>query len=161
MRHAKAEQAAATDLERELLDGGREDAAEAGSWLARHGISPDHALVSAAARTRQTWEALAAAAGWVLDAAVDRGLYTASPETALDLMRLTPEGAETLVVVGHNPTVAYLAQLLDDGEGDVAASNEMAMGYPAGAVTVMEYDGEWADLDAGTARVMAFHVGRA
>ena len=82
------------------------------------------------------------------------------PETALDLIRLTPEEAGTLVVVGHNPTIAYLAQLLDDGDGDVAASNEMAMGYPTSAVTVMEYDGAWADLGAGTARVLAFHVGR-
>ena len=49
---------------------------------------------------------------------------------------------------------------LDDGDGDVAASNEMAMGYPTSAVTVMEYDGAWADLGAGTARVQAFHVGR-
>jgi phosphohistidine phosphatase len=160
MRHATAEQAAATDLERELLAQGREAAAEMGSWLAARGIRPDHALVSAAARTRQTWEALADAAGWVLEADVDRGLYTAGPETALDLMRSTPAEAGTLVVVGHNPTIAYLAQMLDDGEGDTEASNEMALGYPAGAATVLEYDGAWADLGAGTARVMAFHVGR-
>jgi len=160
MRHAKAEQVAARDAERALLEPGREDAAEAGSWLAGQGIRPDHALVSAAARTRQTWEALAGAAGWELEAAFDQGLYTAGPETALDLIRLTPAEAGTLVVVGHNPTIAYLAQLLDDGDGDVAASNEMAMGYPTSAVTVMEYDGAWADLGAGTARVLAFHVGR-
>jgi len=160
MRHAKAEQAAATDLERELLEQGREAAAEVGSWLAARGIRPDHALVSAAARTRQTWEALAGAAGWVLEADLDRGLYTAGPETALDLMRSTPAEADTLVVVGHNPTIAYLAQMLDDGEGDAEASIEMTMGYPAGAATVMEYDGAWSDLGAGTARVTAFHVGR-
>ena len=159
VRHARAEQVAATDLERELLDDGRKDAAETGSWLATQGIRPDHALVSAATRTLQTWEALAGAAGWTLEASVDRGLYSAGPETVLDLMRLTPEEAATLVVVGHNPTIAYLANLLDDGEGDVDASNEMAMGYPAGAVTLMEYDGAWADLDAGRARVTAFHVG--
>ncbi len=159
VRHARAEHSAATDQERELLEPGREAAAEAGSWLAGRGIRPDHALVSAAARTRQTWEALAGAAGWALEAVVDRGLYSAGPETALDLMRLTPEATGTLIVVGHNPTIAYLAQLLDDGEGDPDVSNEMAMGYPAGAVTVMEYGGAWADLDAGTARVTAFHVG--
>jgi phosphohistidine phosphatase len=160
VRHARAEHSAATDEERELLEQGREDAAEAGSWLAGRGIRPGHVLVSAAVRTRQTWEALAGAAGWGVEAEVDRGLYSAGPETALDLMRLTPEEAGTLVVVGHNPTIAYLAQLLDDGEGDPDASNEMATGYPAGAVTVMEYDGAWADLDAGTARVTHFHVGR-
>jgi phosphohistidine phosphatase len=161
MRHAKAEQVAPSDQERELLEGGRADAGEAGAWLAGQGVAPDHALVSAAIRARQTWEAVAGAAGWKLEPSLDRGLYTASPETALDLIRLTPDEAGTLVVVGHNPTIAYLAQMLDDGDGDTDASNQMATGYPAGALTVMEYDGAWADLDAGTARVVAFHVGRA
>lgn len=161
MRHAKAAEVAATDEERELLDGGRADASEAGAWLAGRGLTPDHALVSAATRARQTWEAVAGGAGWTLEPSLDRGLYTASPETALDLIRLTPDEAGTLVVVGHNPTVAYLAQMLDDGDGNTEASNQMATGYPAAALTVMEYDGTWADLDTGTARVVAFHVGRA
>jgi phosphohistidine phosphatase len=63
-------------------------------------------------------------------------------------------------VIGHNPTVAYLAQLLDDGEGDAVAAAEMAGGYPTSAVTVFAYDGAWADLAPGGARVLAFHVGR-
>jgi len=160
MRHAKAEQVAASDLERRLLDRGYADAAEAGAWLAGRGVSADHALVSAATRTRETWEALAQAAGWTLEPSVDQGLYSAGPETVLDLMRLTPEEAVTLVVVGHNPAAAYVANMLDDGEGDTEATNEMAMGYPAAAVTVLEYDGAWADLGPATARVVAFHVGR-
>ena len=69
--------------------------------------------------------------------------------------------SSTLVVIGHNPTVAYLAQLLDDGEGDVVATNQMMIGYPTGAVTLLSYAGSWADLDEGTASVTAFHVGRA
>ncbi|MFC4784959.1 SixA phosphatase family protein [Nocardioides sp. MAHUQ-72] len=159
IRHATAEQLAASDIERELVEPGRQDALEAGAWLASAGVRPEHALVSAATRARQTWELVASAAGWVLEACVDQGLYNAGPETALDLMRLTPEAAGTLVVVGHNPTIAYLANLLDDGEGDQDAANRMAMGYPAGAVTLFEYDGAWADLDTGTARLTAFRAG--
>jgi phosphohistidine phosphatase len=161
MRHAKAEQGGSSDLERELSVRGHDDAAEAGAWLADRGIAPDVALVSAAARTRQTWASLAKAAGWDLDPSFDRGLYTAGPETALDLMRATSDGARTLVVVGHNPTIAYLASMLDDGEGDDEAANEMATGFPTGALTVMEYDGAWADLDPECARVVGFHVGGA
>jgi phosphohistidine phosphatase len=160
VRHARAEQVAASDIERRLLEEGLRDAAEAGSWLASRQVCADHALVSAADRTRQTWERLAEAAGWSLEPSLDRGLYTAGPETALDLMRLVPEDVSTLVVVGHNPTVAYLANMLDDGEGDPQVANEMAMGYPACAVTLFEYAGAWPDLDAGTATLVAFHVGR-
>ena len=59
MRHAKAEQGGPSDFERQLTDRGMADAAAAGTWLAERGVVPDHALVSAAVRTQQTWEALA------------------------------------------------------------------------------------------------------
>ena len=62
------------------------------------------------------------------------------------------------MIVGHNPTMAMLAQLLDDGEGDAAAGERMAGGFPTSAVAVFELNGSWADLEA--ARLTAFHVGR-
>ena len=160
VRHSKAEQVGPTDAERELAPRGHDDAAEAGAWLAGRGIVADHAFVSAATRTRQTWDALAGAAAWDVEATFDRGLYSAGPETALDLMREAPDDARTLVVVGHNPAIAYLAQMLDDGEGDAEAGNQMAVGYPPSAMAVFEYDGSWADLDQESARLVAFHVGR-
>jgi phosphohistidine phosphatase len=160
VRHAKAEQDGPTDFERELADRGRADAAAVGDRLAATGLVPDHALVSAATRTRQTWAAIAAAAGWDLEPELDRGLYAADPDTALDLLRGIPADVSTVVVVGHNPTVAALANLLDDGTGDRAATDAMAAGYPTSAVTVLAYDGAWADLGFGAARVQAFFVGR-
>jgi phosphohistidine phosphatase len=160
MRHSKAEQSGPTDFERTLTDRGRRDAAAAGRWLAGRGLVADHALVSAAVRAVQTWESLAQGAEWDVEPDLDRGFYAASPETALDLMRTTPEEARTLVVVGHNPTVATLAHLLDDGEGDPGAAGEMAGGYPTSALVVMSYDGTWADLAEGAASLTGFHVGR-
>ena len=161
MRHAKAEQDGPTDFERPLADRGRHDAASAGAWLSGQGFAPDHALVSAALRTQQTWEAVASGAGWSLAPDLDRGLYAAGPESALDLVRLVPAEVERLVVIGHNPTVAVLAQLLDDDSGDPAVSAEMVGGFPTTSVAVFSYDGAWADLGEGTARLDAFHVGRA
>jgi len=161
MRHAKAEQAGPTDFERPLADRGRRDAAEAGSWLAAQGVTPDHALVSAALRTEQTWDAVASSAGWSVSADLDRGLYAAGPESALDLARLVPDSVSSLVVIGHNPTIGTLAQVLDDGTGDAGVAAEMAGDFPTSAVAVFTYDGAWADLGEGTARLEAFHVGRA
>jgi phosphohistidine phosphatase len=160
MRHAKAEQLGPTDLERELTPRGREDSAAAGRWLAEQQIVPDHALVSASVRTRQTWESVAEAAGWSLEPTFDRGLYAAGPDTAFDLMAEAPDEAGTLLVIGHNPTIAVMAQLLDDGEGDEAAAEEMSSGYPTSALSVFEYDGEWADLAPASARLTAFHTPR-
>lgn len=160
IRHAKAEQVGSSDFERELAPRGRADAAELGEWLAGRGVSPDHALVSAATRARQTWASVAGGAGWNLEPDVDHGLYVAGPETALDILGTVSDNVRTLVVVGHNPSMATLAQLLDDGEGDVAATNELATGYPTSAATVFSYDGSWADLGPATATVTGFHVGR-
>ena len=161
IRHAKAEQAGPTDFERPLADRGRADAGALGAWLAGQGVIADHALVSAALRTRQTWTEVAQAAGWAVEPDLDEGLYAAGPETALDIVRGAPDRSRTLVLLGHNPTVAHLAQLLDDGEGDETATNEMARGYPTNAATVLSYDGAWSDLGEQSARVVAFHVGRA
>lgn len=161
MRHAKAEASAPSDFERELTDRGHADAAETGVWLAAQGIEPDYVLVSAAARTTQTWEDVATGAAWDPTLAeYDDGLYAASTDAALDLIRESDDGISTLVVIGHNPTVANLVQLLDDGSGDEEAGNELATGYPTAAVVVLAYDGDWAELDEAEAAVTAFHVGR-
>ncbi|CAB4724003.1 unannotated protein [freshwater metagenome] len=161
MRHAKAEPIGPSDFERELSPRGVADAEAAGAWLASRDLEPDHVLVSAALRTRQTWEAVAAGAGWGDDAEYDDGLYDAGPETALDLIRATPDDALTLIVVGHNPTMALVAQLLDDGDGDEEASNDLALGYPTAALTVFDFAGDWHDLEEQSATVAAYHVARA
>ena len=160
MRHAKAEQSGPSDFERQLSDRGVLDATEAGRWLAGRGVQPDLALVSAAVRTEQTWEAVDRGGGWNLEAALEEALYEAGSESALDLLRETEDHVATLVVVGHNPTMALLAALLDDGQGDDDAGNELAFGFPTSALAVFDYDGRWADLDEASASLVAYHVGR-
>jgi len=158
VRHAKAAQDGATDSERPLTEGGARHAEEVGAWLTERDLRPDHALVSSARRAVETWEALVRGGGWDVEPGVDRALYTAEPETALDLVREVGD-APTLALVGHNPTIASLAQLLDDGEGDADAGTELAAsGFRPGAVAVLELDGEWSDLAWGSARLVAFHA---
>ena len=59
MRHGKAERHAAQggDFERALAERGRQDVALIASALAAEDLSPDLVLVSAARRTRETWDA--------------------------------------------------------------------------------------------------------
>jgi phosphohistidine phosphatase len=160
MRHAKAEQAGPTDFDRPLADRGRQDAVAAGAWLAQTGFEPEYALVSAALRTRETWASVAEGAGWDLDPDFDRSLYAAGPDAALDLVREIADDIDRLLVIGHNPTMASLAQLLDDGDGDPELSGELFAGYPTSAAAVFDYDGSWADLEEGSGRLVGFHVGR-
>jgi phosphohistidine phosphatase len=160
MRHAKAEQSGRSDYERQLTDRGVVDCVEAGQWLAARGIEPDQALVSAAVRTEQTWDGVNEGGGWDLEATLEEALYEAGTESALDLLRDTERHVDTLVVLGHNPTMASLAALLDDGEGDEDAGNQLALGFPTTALAVLSYDGDWKDLDEASASLVAFHVGR-
>ena len=55
------------------------------------------------------------------------------------------------MVVGHNPTMASLRPVLDDGDGDADAGVHLAAGFPTCAVAVFGYDGRWADLAPGAA----------
>jgi phosphohistidine phosphatase len=160
MRHAKAEQSAPSDFERRLTDRGRSDAVAAGAWLADRGWAPDHALVSAAARTQETFASVAEGGGFELEPTLDRSIYSAHPETVLDVVRLTPSTVRSLLIIGHNPTMASLAQLLHDGSGDEAAITEMSGDFPTSALALLEYDGAWPDLDWTTCALAGFHVGR-
>jgi phosphohistidine phosphatase len=154
VRHAKAEAYGTTDRERALTERGVKQSVKAGAWLAGRGVSPQQAIVSDSVRTRQTWDEMAREAGWTLTPWFDSALYDADADTTLDLVRALEADVTTALVVGHNPTMAYLAQVLDVGGSPRLATT----GFPTAAVAVFEYDGPWADLAEGTARLVDVHV---
>ncbi len=157
VRHAQAVGFAATDHDRELTEAGRAEARSLGGRLAADGLAPDRAFVSGALRARSTWEEVRRSAGWDVEPDTSEAWYGVSPEAALDLIRLVPDGTGTLLVLGHNPTIASLASLLDDGEGDADAGARMVMGFPPAAAAVFEVGVPWADLGPASASVRAFH----
>jgi phosphohistidine phosphatase len=161
MRHGKAEQFAAEDHHRRLTDRGAREARAAGQWLADQGLVPTHAFVSSADRTLDTWENLVATTGTGIEPAVDDAIYTAGPDSALDILRRSPEDAEVVLWVGHNPTAASLAHVLDDGDPDPDAFRTMSGGFPTSALAVLDVAVPWAELDAATARLVHFYPGHA
>ncbi|GGO91447.1 phosphohistidine phosphatase [Nocardioides phosphati] len=160
VRHAQAESWAASDVERALTPAGTEAAGVLGEWLRDQGITPDAALVSGARRTRETWAALADAAGWQLQPAYDDGLYAAGPDTALDLIRFAATDAATLLVLGHNPTIHFLAQVLSDGTGAAEQTTRLASDFPPASAAVLTFDVEWARVSEGYGALTAFRPGR-
>jgi phosphohistidine phosphatase len=158
MRHGKAEPFAATDHARALTDRGHADAAAAGTWLAARRLVPDHALVSTAVRARETWHDVARTSGAEVEPSFDEGLYQGGVDAALESLQAAPEGARTVLVVGHNPTAAYVAHMLDDGEGDDEAIGGMLRGFPPGAAVVFDLEVAWTELAAEVGRVTGFHA---
>ncbi len=159
MRHAKAEPFAASDSARELTPRGRADANDAGDFLAAARLVPDYALVSPSLRTRSTWSEVASASGSTAVAVYDEALYNGGLDGVFEALQTIPDEAQTVIVVGHNPTAAYLAHLLDDGNGEPGVVTQMLGGYPTSALTVLDVEVPWSQLAEGVARVRHFHVG--
>lgn len=160
MRHAKAEAFAQSDHARELIPRGVADATEAGRWAGEHGYLPDHVLVSSAARTIGTWEAFRSGSRCERDAVVDPGIYSAGTDAALEILRTAPDEARRLMIIGHNPTMAYLVHLLDDGGAEQDLFERVTREYPTSALTVLRVETDWSGLAVGGARIADFHVGR-
>lgn len=141
MRHAEAEPTSRDgDRGRPLSPRGRETATQSGQTLARLGYRPDHALVSPAVRTRQTWELVAEAFGDV-QVHFPRDLYNAEVETLQDEVAQLEDQAGCLLVLAHNPGIhAYAVELLSDAAASPALLERLAMGFPPGAAALFGID---------------------
>ena len=142
MRHAEAERAAGSgrDRDRGLSARGRGDAAAMGRALAARGLRPDLALVSPAARTRQTWELLHDAFGDV-QIRDDDALYNGGADALRRLIEAVEDEAGCLMLVAHNPGVHLLAvEYLVEGAASPSILDRMSGGFPPGAAAIFGVD---------------------
>ncbi|RNL83279.1 SixA phosphatase family protein [Halostreptopolyspora alba] len=148
VRHAKAEDENGSDRERTLTDKGRGQADDVGATLAAEGVVPDHVICSAAVRTRQTLELALAHFPERPTIDFEEAAYGADPDTILDLVHMVDPEVGTLVVVGHNPTMAQLAALFT-GSGSLTS-------FPTGGIAIIDLEVEWlyAEPGTGTGRIL-------
>ena len=142
-RHAKTEARppGREDFERRLVERGRADAARMGAVLAQAGLIPDLALVSPATRARETWD-LAAPAFPKARVEFRKALYDATAEEVVEEIAVDTDAAETVMVVGHNPSFQELAvNLLIENDGLAADIERMSAGFPTAAAAVFGLDG--------------------
>lgn len=158
LRHAKSswDDAALDDFDRPLAKRGREAAPRMAREMARRGWLPDRALVSAALRTRQTWELVEAALPHTVPTLSDRSIYEAPAERILDAVRATPAGVETLLVVGHNPGFEDLISLLAAPGSAPEAVEKVERKFPTAGLARLAFADAWADLGPGGAALTDF-----
>lgn len=143
LRHGDAERDSESgeDFDRRLSARGREESARMGETLAELGLVPDLVLVSAAARARDTWTALAP----VFPKArvkFEDNLYLAEPERIRRAVDQACDGCAALMVVGHNPGLQELALgLLLEGSAQASAVDRVSNGFPTAAAAVFLFDG--------------------
>jgi phosphohistidine phosphatase len=142
LRHGKAEQDSESgeDFDRRLKPRGERESAAMGESLAKLGYRPDLALVSPAARTRETWAAAQLAFGAV-ETRLEPSLYNAEAGTIRRAAERAGEGLGTVIVVAHNPGLQELAVALMREAGAPASLIAKAQRhFPPAAAAVFDID---------------------
>jgi phosphohistidine phosphatase len=176
LRHAKSDWPDVPDRDRPLAKRGRRDAPRIGRWLHEHGYQPDVVVVSAATRTRQTWDLVAPELGGLPAVRFEPRAYAASALTLLYLAQELPARYRTALLIAHNPGLSELATSLaappesDRGAGPAStgpaatrpaatrravkdSGPRPAISLPTAAVAVFEFTGDWPSLTPGHARL--------
>jgi phosphohistidine phosphatase len=149
MRHANAGPAA-DDRERPLSAQGRSEALRMGralEALATRGFRPAWALVSPARRAQETLAGVRSGLPYLTGAETDDALYLGSPDRLLSRLQRLPDETAQLLLVGHNPGLSELAQLLvGPGEGN--------LGLAPAACAALRIEQRWCELAPGCAELV-------
>ena len=155
LRHAKSDwdDMSKRDFDRGLNDRGRKGAALIGDHIRDHGISWDVVVASTAERVVKTLEAGMPEA----DVEWDKRLYLASADTIVETVIDHANGADKVLVVGHNPGLQEVLFELVDPKNENELFDQAATKLPTAAYCVFECDiEEWSELKAGCGRLVHF-----
>lgn len=140
MRHAKTEPwiDGIDDHGRALISRGHEAAKRIAEAIAEEGWQPDHAIVSTARRTRETWGHFSSVHS-ACHVSFDEGLYLAGERRILELVT-DADNASTLLVIGHNPGMhdAALGLMRMAGSLDHQSALRLSTKMPTGAAALYE-----------------------
>ena len=145
VRHAKAAKAEGRgeDFDRPLAPRGEHDAAEMGRRLARNKAHPGAILTSPAERALATAKLIARELDFPWDEIrTVKSAYLGDASTLLNLVRRIDERVEAALLVGHNPGISELAQVL---------ARNFAQELPTGAVVSLDLQADtWAGVRRGS-----------
>lgn len=115
VRHAKSSwnHPELEDFHRPLNKRGRRNAPDMGERLGKREARPDRVLLSPAVRARETAELMLPPLKLAQEGVLlEESIYEASCHTLLGLIRSQPDGIEHLMLIGHNPGLTELWNLL-------------------------------------------------
>lgn len=151
LRHAKAAESESgqTDHARPLSGRGRRAADRIGDVLAQRAEPPQVVLCSSSRRTHETLDRVLDRLTVRPRVIIEADLYLADAPTLLAHVRGLSEDYERALLVGHNPGIADLAEMLAT-EGPRDARRRLAEKFPTGALAILELDGQrWSEIGAG------------
>ncbi len=166
LRHAKsAWDQAVEDHERRLAPRGQRDAEAVGRLLAARGLVPDVVVCSTSTRTRETWDRAVSAGARAGEVRYLDEVYEARAADLLAVVSRMPTAARTVMLVGHEPGIPGLLDLLAVRREGSKAWARRDRKYSTAGLAVLTFAGSWTEL-AGTgaerpgAELVAFEVPR-
>ncbi|CAN5363379.1 histidine phosphatase family protein [soil metagenome] len=159
LRHAKSSwtDPASDDRDRPLSGRGHKAAAVMGAFMRREKLIPELVLCSPARRARDTWKLASGELRAAPRTIVEDGLYDfGNGGRVLDAIRDKAEGAKSLLIVGHNPSIERLALRLV-GKGTATLKDQLERKYPTGALSVIDFKTDaWKEIGDGAGRLVSF-----
>lgn len=140
--HAKSswDDPVARDFDRPLNGKGQRAALAVGRYMRGEDMTFDHVVASPAARIVETVAQIEAGYASELAPAWDRRIYLASASSLLDVIHEVPAGAESALLIGHNPGLEDLIlMLIPDRAGD-ELRDSVEEKFPTAALAVMTFD---------------------
>jgi phosphohistidine phosphatase len=118
LRHAKSSWKLpdVNDHDRPLNKRGKRDAPHMGEIIQDKNLVPDFIISSTAKRAHSTAKAVAKAAGYKGDIALNQSLYAAPPTAYIDVLHDLPNKYTRVLLVGHNPGLEQLVNMLSSEE---------------------------------------------
>ncbi|MFN4096873.1 MAG: SixA phosphatase family protein, partial [Sphingomonas sp.] len=147
----------ARDFDRPLNARGQRAAATVGRYMRSEGLSFDHVVASPAVRIVETVEQVESGYGGALAPAWDRRIYLASASTLLDVVHELPAGADSALLIGHNPGLEDLVlMLVPDRSGDLLRDS-VEEKFPTAALAVITFDtGDWGAIRSNAGTLVRF-----
>lgn len=158
LRHAKSswDDPSTGDFDRPLNERGRQAAPRVGRFLVESELVPDRVVCSPAQRTRETWAAVQRELDTPQEASFDQTVYLGAPGTLLDIAQSQPDDADTVMLIGHNPGIAALAEWLAR-EGDAEALERLSLKFPTAGLAILEFGVDhWTEIDREVGSLKAF-----
>lgn len=159
IRHAKSswDDPSIADHDRPLSKRGRVALSRLCAHIETLALGPDVVMCSSSRRTRETLEGICPALGRQARVESDSALYCAGAEQLLTELRRLDSDVNTVFLIGHNPGVADLVDLL---AAEPATGRAVLDKFPTAAVAVLSVEAPWDALQPGTASLESFWAPR-
>lgn len=149
VRHAQKdeEKLGQDDYDRPLSQKGIEDVSIMAKELAKQNVKTDLIVASPASRTRKTAEIFAEELDYKKSIMYNEVLYMAFVNELIETISYTFDTVETMVLVGHNPSLTALAITLV----------EFKEKFEVGGIMLIEFDcNSWIDISKENAKLISY-----